>query len=113
MPRNDRVYLQDILEASRKIAAFTRGFSLDSFTADEKTVDAVVRNLEIIGEAAKAISSELQSQHGDVEWKKMAGLRDLLIHQYFGIDKEIIWDIVQSKIPPLVEQMRRILSVMG
>ncbi len=113
MPRNERVYLQDILEATKKIVQFTQGQSFDSFSADEKTVDAVVRNLEIIGEAAKAISSELKSQHVDVEWKKMAGLRDLLIHQYFGIDKEIIWDIVQSKVPPLVEQMRRILSVMG
>ncbi len=89
-------------------ASGSRGFSLsaDSFAADDKTLDAVLRNLEVIGEAVKCIPDEVRSQHLHVEWKKMAGLRDILIHHYFGIDAEIIWDVVQNKLPELESQIR-------
>ena len=72
---------------------------------DEKTVDAVVRNLEIIGEAVKNITEEIRKEYNDIEWRKIAGLRDILIHHYFGINLPIIWDIVTRKIPPFSQDI--------
>jgi uncharacterized protein with HEPN domain len=104
------VYLDDALEAIRRIENYTRDLSFEAFSADEKTVDAVVRNLEIIGEAIKKVPAEVCSRHPNVEWKKISGLRDILIHHYFGIDLAIIWDIVSKKLPDLKDQIQRILS---
>lgn len=106
MSRDYKVYLEDILEAIGRIRTYTAGLSADSFAADNKTLDAVLRNLEVIGEAVKCIPDEVRLQHLHVEWKKMAGLRDILIHHYFGIDAEIIWDVVQNKLPELERQIR-------
>ena len=106
MSRDYKVYLEDILEAIGKIRTYTVGMSADSFAADNKTLDAVLRNLEVIGEAVKRIPDEIRLQHQQVEWKKIAGLRDILIHQYFGIDAEIIWDVVHNKLPELERQIR-------
>jgi uncharacterized protein with HEPN domain len=86
MPRDSRVYLEDILEATRKIASYTAHLSKATFLDDEKTFDAVVRNLEVIGEAVKKLPEDLRAQHPALEWKKMAGLRDILTHWYFGRD---------------------------
>ena len=99
MPRDYRIYLEDILDATRKVQAYTNGLSKTVFLADDKTFDAVVRNLEIIGEAAKNIPESVRANKPKIEWKKIAGLRDILIHEYFGIDGEIVWDIVQHKLP--------------
>jgi uncharacterized protein with HEPN domain len=110
MPRDSRVYLEDILEASRKITAYTRNLSKAAFLEDEKTIDAVVRNLEVIGEAVKKLPEDLRAQHSAVEWKKIAGLRDILIHEYFGLDAEIVWDIVQNKVPALDREVRAMLN---
>jgi uncharacterized protein with HEPN domain len=101
MPRDSRVYLEDILEATRKIRTYTNGLSKEGFLRDEKTFDAVIRNLEVIGQAVKSIPEELRTKWPGVEWKKIAGLRDILIHEYFGIDMEIVWDIVEHKVPAL------------
>jgi uncharacterized protein with HEPN domain len=90
MPRDSRVYLEDILEATRKITVYTAGLSKAAFLEDEKTIDAVVRNLEVIGEAVKKLPEDLRAKHSAVEWKKIAGLRDILIHEYFGLDAEIV-----------------------
>jgi uncharacterized protein with HEPN domain len=90
--------------------AYTESLSKAAFLEDEKTFDAVVRNLEIIGEAVKKLPEALRAQHPNLEWKKMAGLRDILIHEYFGLDAEIVWDIVKSKIPPLDREVRAMLS---
>ena len=106
MSRDYKVYLEDILEAIDKIRTYTVGMSAGTFAADSKTLDAVLRNLEVIGEAVKRVPDEVRSQHQQVEWKKIAGLRDILIHQYFGIDAEIIWDVVQNKLPELERQIR-------
>ena len=101
MPRDAAVFLDDMIEASERIEGFVKGMSFDAFAADQKTCDAVIRNLEVIGEAAKAMPDNVRSRCKDVEWKKIAGLRDILIHQYFGVDLEILWDVVQNKLPKM------------
>ncbi len=110
MPRDSRVYLEDILEATRKITTYTGSLSKTAFLEDEKTLDAVIRNLEVIGEAVKKLPEDLRAQHSGVEWKKIAGLRDILIHEYFGLDAEIVWDIVRNKVPALNREVRTILN---
>lgn len=110
MPRDYKVYLQDVVEAAGKVRSYTAGISFKAFSEDTKTVDAVVRNLEVIGEAIKQVPDDVRSKHADVEWKKIAGLRDILVHQYFGIDVEIIWDIVQNKLPALEAQIRKVIE---
>jgi uncharacterized protein with HEPN domain len=110
MPRDYKVYLEDILEAIGKIQRYTANLSQEAFSGDERTLDAVVRNLEIIGEASKKVPGKIRSKYPEVEWKRIAGLRDILIHEYFGIDIDIIWDIVQNKLPVLEKQINQILS---
>jgi len=110
MPRDFRVYLEDILDATRKITVYTGSLSKAAFLEDEKTLDAVVRNLEVIGEAVKKLPENLRAKHSAVEWKKIAGLRDILIHEYFGLDAEIVWDIVQNKVPALDREVRTMLN---
>jgi len=110
MRRDSEVYLKDIVEAAEKIRRYLAGMSWDDLAADSKTLDAVVRNLEVIGEAAKNVPEDVRVGCPEIEWKKIAGLRDILIHQYFGIDVEIIWDIVKNKLPALTEHVRRMLG---
>jgi uncharacterized protein with HEPN domain len=109
MPRDYKVFLEDILEAIEKIRRYTSGFSQDALCKDDKTLDAMVRNLEVIGEAVKRVPARIRSKHPQMEWKKTAGLRDILIHEYFGIDVEIIWDILEHKLPVLEREVKNIL----
>lgn len=101
MSRDWTLYLDDILESCDKILRYSAGMSLEQFKTDEKTYDAVVRNLEIVGEAAKNIPDAVRAMIPDIEWRKPAGLRDIIAHAYFGIDDSILWDIIQHKIPEL------------
>lgn len=112
MSREYQFYLEDILASCNKIVRFTKQMNLDQFKLDEKTYDAVIRNLEIIGEAAKHIPTEIQLLMPDIEWRKAAGLRDMLAHAYFGIDNVILWDIVQNKVPELRESIQSLLSLL-
>lgn len=103
MSRSIELYLDDILESIEKIQRYTANMSKATFVADERTFDAVAHNLQIIGEAVKNIPIEIRSLYPEIEWRKIAGLRDILAHAYFSIDDEIIWDVVQSKLTPLQE----------
>ncbi len=110
MPREYKAYLKDILEAIRKIEKYTENLSFDDFDGDELIQDGVVRNLEIVGEAVKNIPDEIKNRKSDTEWKKIAGLRDILTHAYFGVDMDIVWDVVKDKIPELKKEISEILS---
>ncbi len=105
MPRDFEVYLEDIRQAIGKIQSYTAGITRDMFDQDDRTVDAVIRNLQIIGEAAKAIPDAIRAGYPNVEWKKIAGLRDILAHQYFEVDLDIIWDVLQNKLPELDREL--------
>jgi uncharacterized protein with HEPN domain len=108
MPRDYRLYLDDILSSIDKIRQYTAGTTFEDFRNDEKCMDAVIRNLEVIGEAVKNLPQEVRDKHPEPEWKKMAGIRDILAHEYFGVDAEIIWDILQNKLPVLKSQIDKI-----
>lgn len=103
-------YLQDILDSIEEIDAFTSGYNFESFSIDKKTINAVIRSIEVIGEAAKKIPIQIREKHPQIPWKKMAGMRDKLIHEYFGIDLEILWKVSKSELPPLKHQFEQILS---
>ncbi len=108
--RDYKLYLDDIAEAAKRIEKYVRGFTLEKLKKDSLTVDAVVRNLEIIGEAAKSIPANVKEKYPNIEWKKIAGLRDILVHEYFGIDLEVLWDIIENKLPLLKKQIKRVLK---
>ena len=110
MSRNPRVYLEDVLESIRRINAYVTGINQERLAADQLRLDAVVRNLEVIGEAVKQLPEEVTQRQSHVEWRKIAGLRDILIHNYFGIDVGIIWDVVENKLPDFERQIREILD---
>jgi uncharacterized protein with HEPN domain len=105
--RDWRLYWEDMIEAAEKVKRYTKGMSAKTFTADEKTRDAVLRNLEIIGEAAKQIPLETRQRVRGVDWRKIAGFRDIVAHAYFGIDDIILWDIVVNKTPELLDALNR------
>jgi uncharacterized protein with HEPN domain len=101
MPRDGVVYLQDILEAVRRIRDYAKGLDRMAFGRDQRTVDAVLHNLEVIGEAAKNVPSTLREEMPGIEWRKVGAMRDLLAHAYFQVDLDIVWDVVQTKLEPL------------
>jgi uncharacterized protein with HEPN domain len=100
--------LQDIEEAADKIRRYTLGMTLSEFTANDLVFDAVVRNLEIIGEAAKGIPEDIRDRAPGIDWRRIAGLRDVLAHAYFALDDETLWDIVENKAPELLAQVRQL-----
>ena len=103
-------YIQDILDSIRDIESFIKGLTFEDFKKDRKTVNAVVRSIEVIGEASKNIPTEIKTRYPGVPWKKMAGMRDKLIHEYFGIDVEILWKVSHEEIKNLKSPMKRILG---
>jgi uncharacterized protein with HEPN domain len=111
--RGDMECLADIREAMVRIQRYLRGMSYRRFLADTRTQDAVVRNLEILGEAAKRISSDFKTRHEDVDWRGMAGMRDRLIHQYFGVNLDIVWSVVRDRLPEVKAQIAPILTRRG
>lgn len=110
MPRSATIYLRDILQAAGRIQQYPNGFDQRQFEADTKTVDAVLHNLEIIGEAAKRVPPKVRARAPEIEWRKMAGMRDMLAHVYFQVDLVIVWDVLETKLGPLVSAVERILD---
>ena len=110
MPRDPRLYLDDILEAISQIQEYTAGVEYSTFTKDRRTQDAVVRNLEIIGEAAGRLPGTMKDVAAEVEWRKIVALRNILAHEYFGVSLPVVWDIVQNKLGPLEKACRRLIS---
>jgi uncharacterized protein with HEPN domain len=107
--RDWRLLLNDILDCITKIEHYVHGMNYDTFIQDNKTIDAVVRNLEVIGEAARLVPVEIQTQYPNVPWAQIVGLRNRLIHGYFAIDEEIIWDIIINELPALHDILQQIL----
>ncbi len=99
-------YIEDIVKALEKIEKFTSGMNYEEFVKDERTVDAVLRNFEVIGEAAKNVPEDVKEQHDKLPWREMAGMRDKLIHGYATVDLQIIWKTVTSDIPNLHPKIR-------
>ena len=110
MRRDFRLYLDDILEAITQIRIYMADQSEEAFARDRKTQDAVIRNLEIIGEAAGSIPDQIKKSEPEIDWRKITGLRNILIHEYFGINLPIIWDVVHTKLGPLEAVCRRLLE---
>jgi uncharacterized protein with HEPN domain len=99
--RGDSEWISDMQEAIRRVEEYAKGMTYRDFLDDTKTQDAVLRNIAILGEAAKNLSAEFKRRYKNIEWKAMAGMRDKLIHDYFGVNWDILWDVVQTKLPNL------------
>lgn len=101
-------YLKDISEAISDIANFVEGLSFKDFTADKKTTNAVIRSLEVLGEATKNIPMPMRDQHPDIPWSQMAGMRDVLIHNYMGVDLMTVWKVIKERLPDLQSKIEKI-----
>ena len=108
--RDYRDYLQDILDAVNDIESFVDNMTYEEFIKDRKTLNAVVRSIEIIGEASKNIPETMKAKHKELPWKQMTGMRDKLIHAYFGVDVETLWKAVKENIPPLKQSIQQMLK---
>jgi len=97
--RDHKLYVEDVLQSMDRIERYTRGQTFERFRRSEMVADAVIRNLEIIGEAARSIPQEVRQRHPDIPWTRMIGLRNIAIHEYFGVDLGIIWEIVRRNLP--------------
>ncbi len=114
MKKEDRTYkmfLEDIQTAMQRIAEYVEGYDFKAFKKDNKTVDAVIRNFEIIGEASKKLPAEIKKKYSTVPWEEMYYLRNKISHEYFGIDYEIIWDIASNYLPDTKLQIDNIVEL--
>ena len=100
--------IEDILEAISAIEEYTAGMDFSSWDKDRKTIDAVIRNFEIIGEAATHVPDEVQESFSEVPWAKMKGIRNLLIHEYFGVDNEVVWETIKNDLGALKEKLEKL-----
>ncbi len=108
MSKDYRDYIQDILTSVELINSFIKGLSLNDFKEDVKTSSAVIRQLEVMGEAAKNIPENIKEKYTDIPWKKICGMRDKLIHEYFGVDYEIVWKTIKEKLSPLKPLLEKV-----
>lgn len=106
--RLSKLLVSDILESAYKIQDYTAGLNFEDFVRDSKTIDAVIRNFEIIGEAANRLSEEFKDKYPDIDWHRMRGFRNRIVHDYFGIDHSIVWLIKETFLPQMISQMKSI-----
>ena len=108
--RDTLLLLDDMVQAAQKIKRYTSGLDYDSFISDEKTLDAVVRNFEVIGKAANRIDSDFREKNPEIEWKRIRGFRNRIVHEYFGIDYEIVWDIIEKYLDEIIDWVETIIE---
>ncbi|MEA2054623.1 MAG: DUF86 domain-containing protein [Candidatus Thermoplasmatota archaeon] len=108
--RRNSIFIEDILEAMDKIGRYIEGSTYETFVGNEMVIDAVIRNLEIIGEAAKNIPDDAKEKYPDIPWKRMIGLRNITIHEYFGVDLSIIWKIITENLPETRSMIKTMLK---
>ena len=113
MTRAVPLLLGELLEATDLVAQYTAGLTFDDFAANVEKQDAVVRRLAVIGEAVKGLPPAFRTQYPEVPWRSIAGARDVLVHEYFRVDLELAWELVQTGLPRLAEQVRRIMAAEG
>jgi len=107
--KNDKVYIEHILEAIQTIETYMVGLDFETFLQNKMASDAIIRELEIIGEASNNISEEFQEENSDVPWRKIIGIRNTLIHEYFGVNKKVVWDTCEKDLPELKKFMEAVL----
>ena len=107
--RSPQLLLEDIIESANKILAYTDGLSFEQFLADGRTVDAVIRNFEIIGEAANRLPEEIRDQYSNIDWHRIRGFRNRIVHDYMGIDYTIVWLIKENFLPPMITEIKKLL----
>lgn len=112
MKRDLRDYITDMASAASDIEKFVGDMDFEEFISDKKTANAVIRSLEVIGEAAKMIPEDVRKKHHEIPWKRMAGMRDKLIHEYSGVDLEIVWKVVKEELPPIKPSIDGLLGHM-
>jgi len=103
-------YLQDMLDNAKRAIQFTKGMSFESFSRDDKTVYAVIRAVEVIGEAARNVPEKVRSKYSEIPWRDIAGMRDKLIHQYFGINMQVVWQTIHEDLPMLIDTLQEIIK---
>ena len=109
-PRHWKLRIEDILVAIERIQRYTDGMDLSSFSRDDRTVDAVVRNITVIGEAAGAVPEDVRWKYPELPWEEMRGIRNVIVHEYFGVSLPILWQTVTADLPPLIPLLKKILS---
>lgn len=107
--RTPKLLLEDIIESAEKILQYTKGLSFEEFSKDNKTVDAVIRNFEIIGEASNLLPDEIKDKYSEIDWHRIRGFRNRIVHDYFGVDLQIIWKIIFDQIPGLITEITKII----
>jgi uncharacterized protein with HEPN domain len=108
--REITLLLDDMLQAARKVKRYTTELDFQRFVSDERTVDAVVRNFEIIGEASNRIDKDFKLAHPEIEWRRIRGFRNRIVHDYFGIDYEIVWKIIHTYLDQLINDLEQIIK---
>jgi len=108
--REYRLYIEDIADSIKRIKAYTKNISFEQFTKDNMRIDAVIRNFEIIGEASRQLPKETRTKYDEVSWRDLISFRNVIIHEYFGVNHKIMWDIIQNELPALSRKINTLLK---